>query len=127
MGCNCLDQVEESLRAHEVDMLSGIPVNQRTKEQRIWLRQERDRQWCNYKSVSHMCNKEQDKSLWWRIYALLDPTTMTAVYIGITSHDLPTRLYKHIAAPGYNRELKDWLQTLKDNSLMPIIRQIDKL
>lgn len=61
-----------------------------------------------------------------KVYVLKDPTTNEIRYVGVTSQSLNQRLSQHInAAKNHQRHVCNWIKSLLDQGLRPIIEQID--
>ncbi len=58
------------------------------------------------------------------IYALIDPTTQAARYIGITS-DIKKRLYNHLREHRVNDAKWLWVQSLVKLGLHPLVKQLE--
>ncbi len=126
MVCTCLDREQEHKRMFELFRLSCVPVEKRSHEERLWLRNERGRTWHNSKTHAHECGRlprnrctEISYQPLWHVYVLIDPLTYVVRYIGVTTQTLEKRLNEHTR----NKELRAWIQSLNNN--LPLIEEID--
>ncbi len=62
-----------------------------------------------------------------KIYYLLDPETNQVRYIGKTISTLRDRLYSHISNTKIKTHKSDWIKSLKNRGLRPLIELIDEV
>lgn len=61
------------------------------------------------------------------IYVLKDPTTLEVRYVGVTCTSILRRLHQHMYdARGRGTHKRNWLNTLRENNLRPIVETIEE-
>ncbi len=58
------------------------------------------------------------------VYALVDPTNNKVRYVGMTS-DVYTRFVQHISLTSNNREKNQWIDSLKIQGIIPILKTLE--